>query len=93
MNAQLYKHSGKALFAKVGDDVVALNIEGGQCYGMDKVAGTVWDMLAEPTDIGRICDRLIEVYDVTPDLCRAEVSKLIEQFESEGLLDQVDPPN
>ena len=35
------------LFANVGDDVVALNIEGGQCYGMDKIAGTVWGLLAE----------------------------------------------
>lgn len=91
MNGQLYKHSDKALFANVGDDVVALNIEGGQCYGMDKIAGAVWGLLAEPTDVGKICDRLVEVYDVTPDACRADVEKLIRQFESEGLLDQVDP--
>ena len=91
MNSQLFKHSGKVLFANVGDDVVALNVEGGQCYGMDSIAGTVWGLLAEPIDIGSICDRLVAIYDVAPNVCRDDVAKLIRQFESEGLLEQVDP--
>ena len=89
--SRLYKHSGKALFAKVGEDIVALNIEGGQCYGMDQIAGTVWSLLAEPTDIGKICDHLVTIYEVDPQLCRTDVAKLIQQFESEGLLDRIDP--
>jgi len=91
MNAQLYRHSDKALFAKVGDDIVALNIEGGQCYGMDQIAGTVWGLLAEPNNIGNICDRLIEVYDVEPEVCREEVTKLIQQFQKERLLEPFNP--
>lgn len=90
MNAQLFKHSDKALFANVGEDVVALNVEGGQCYGMDKIAGSVWGLLAEPTDIDSICNRLMEIYDVAPEVCRNDVAKLIQQFQKEGLLDQVD---
>lgn len=86
-----YKHSGKALFANVGDEIVALNIEGGQCYGMDQIAGTVWGMLTEPTDIEKICDHIVQIYDVERHECRIEVAKLIQQFESEGLLERIAP--
>jgi hypothetical protein len=90
MSAQLFKHSGEALFANVGDDVVALNVEGGQCYGMDSIAGTVWGMLAEPAHVESICARLLEIYDVAPEICRNDVAKLIQQFEEEGLLEKVE---
>lgn len=86
MSDALYKLSEKALFTSLGDDVVALNVENGQCYGMEKVTAEVWRLLAEATGIDRICDRLIELYEVEPEVCRADVERLIAQFRKEGLV-------
>jgi len=85
----MYKRSQDAIFSEVGKDVVALHVHRGQCYGMEKVTADVWNLLAEPSDIDRICSELIERYDVEPDLCRADVTRLREQMHKEGLVEQV----
>lgn len=89
MSNRLYKRSDQALFSEIGNDVVALHIERGQCYGMENVTAAVWAMLAEPSTIESICARLLDRYEVEPDVCRAEVGKLMMTLQSEGLIEPV----
>ena len=84
-----YKRRGEVLHAEVGDDVVALHVDRGQSYGMENVTAAVWRMLAEPTDLESICEALQQRYEVSPDTCRSEVGRLLERFESEGLVERV----
>lgn len=92
MTEPLYKLADKALFTSLGDDIVALNVEDGQCYGMEKVTAEVWRLLAEPIGIDQICQRLTELYEVEPALCRSDVERLIGQFRKEGLVVAVSSP-
>ena len=85
----MYQRSNAAIFADVGDDIVALHVRRGQCYGMDKVTARVWTLLAEPLDLDAICSDLIELYHVEADLCRGEVARLLEQMQKEGLVERV----
>ena len=48
MTPRLYRRSESALFSNVGEDIVALHIENGHCYGMEKATAAIWDLLAEP---------------------------------------------
>jgi|tagenome__1003787_1003787.scaffolds.fasta_scaffold20978312_4 hypothetical protein len=89
MSSELYRRSERVLFSSIGDDIVALHVENGQCYGMESVTVAVWNLLAEPTDIPTICSRLHEIYDVEPDICRADVERLVSQFRTEGLVETV----
>ena len=89
MSGAVYKLSGKALFTTVGDDIVALNVDDGQCYGMEKVTGAVWRLLEKPMSIDQVCDRLVALYAVEPDVCRADIERLFVQLRSEGLIEQV----
>jgi hypothetical protein len=89
MSSDHYRRSERALFSSVGDDIVALHVENGQCYGMENVTVSVWNLLAEPTDIPTICSHLQELYDVEPEICRADVERLISQFRTEGLVETV----
>jgi hypothetical protein len=89
MASQLYCRSPNALFSSIGDDIVALHVENGRCYGMEEVTAKVWQLLAEPTDVDSICRQLVEHYDVEPSVCHADVDRLISQFRSEGLVDIV----
>lgn len=91
MNGPIYKLSGKALFTAVGEDIVALNVEDGQCYGMEKVTAAIWRLLDRPISFDQLCDRLLEMYDVNPETCRADVTRLIGQLRSEGLVEVVEP--
>lgn len=82
-----YCRAPEALFSEVGDDVVALHVERGQCYGMEKVSSAVWKLLAEPHDLDKICANLVEQYDVDLKDCRFEVSQFLEQLRMEGLVE------
>jgi hypothetical protein len=84
----LYRRSQQALFAEVGDDVVALHIAKGHCYGMEKVAAEVWNLLEQPLSAGQICSRLIERYEVDAGTCERDVSALLGEFEQEGLIER-----
>lgn len=89
MSGAIYKLSGKALFTAVGEDIVALNVDDGQCYGMEKVTAAVWRLLETPMSIDDLCDRLADLYAVEPALCRTDVDRLVHQLRSEGLIEEV----
>jgi hypothetical protein len=91
MAKRYYKRSSEALFAEVAGDVVALHVERGQSYGMEKVTANVWRLLEQPSDVDSICDQLARQYDVDPETCRRDVGQLIELFEQEGLVEAVTP--
>ena len=84
---KILRRSQQALSAEVGSDVVALNIAKGACYGMEKVAADVWQLLAQPTDIETICESLTGRYEVDPETCRSDVCRLIEEMVREGLVE------
>lgn len=89
MDTQSYRRSEQALFAEVGNDLVALHVANGQCYGMENVAAEVWNLLEQPSNLQQLCSRLVERYAVEPETCRREVSALLRQFEQEGLIERV----
>ena len=50
--------------AEVDGEIVALHIDKGTCYGLNKSGSRIWQMLAEPKRIDAVCARLIAEYDV-----------------------------
>ena len=84
----MYRRSDRALSADVGEDVIALNVQKGHCYGMEKVAADVWSMLELPSSLAQLCARLTDRYEVDPETCRLEVANLLRQFEQEGLIER-----
>ena len=88
MSGPTYKLSGKALFTAVGEDIVALNVDDGQCYGMEKVTAAVWRLLETPMSIDDVCERLMTLYAVDPEVCRTDVEQLFDQLRGEGLVEE-----
>jgi hypothetical protein len=74
------------LEADVNGEIVALHIDKGQCYGMNAVASRVWQLLAEPTSPDRICEKLVQEYDVDEATCRSQVASLLADLSAEGLI-------
>lgn len=90
MTSTRYRHSPEALHADVGEDVVALQVQRGQCFGMEKVTADVWRLLDEELTLDEICERLISDYDVEPEICRADVAQLLDTMRNEGLIEAID---
>ena len=89
MTPRLYRRSESALFSNVGEDIVALHVENGHCYGMEKATAAIWELLADPIGIDQMVARLTATYDVAPADCRPDVERIVGQLEQEGLVSVV----
>lgn len=74
------------LEADVSGEIVALDVEKGQCYGLNSVGSRVWTMLGERTTPREICDQLKREFQVDTETCLTEVTRLIAELQSEGLV-------
>jgi hypothetical protein len=72
--------------AKIDDEVVALSIERGTCYGMNRVGSRIWNLLEKPIRISDLCAMLVAAYRVDPDVCEQQVLDLLEELRAEGLI-------
>jgi len=84
-----YRRSERALFSAVGDDILALHVERGLCFGMKEVSARVWDLLAEPHSAEQLCDSLLDEYSVDAETCRSDITQLLAEMEAEGLVERV----
>ena len=89
MSTTTFRRSVDTIFTTLDEDLLALNVERGLCYGMEKVTARIWNMLDEPRSSDEIVAGLLQEYDVDPDRCRSEVNKLIEVLQTEGLVERV----
>ncbi len=74
--------------AEVDQEIVALNVEKGTCYGLNSVGARVWRLLASPVSVAEICETLVGEYQVDPDTCEKEVLDLLQDLQAEGMISQ-----
>ena len=72
--------------AQVDGEVLALSIEKGTCYGLNKVASRIWTLLAEPKRVSEVCTTLLGAYKVDPDVCERQVLDLLEDLRAQGMI-------
>jgi hypothetical protein len=79
---------GKGLIeAEVDGELVALHIDKGVCYGLNKVGSRVWQLIEQPAKIGDVCARLTSEFDVDAATCERDVLDLLEELRAEGLIE------
>ena len=76
--------------AEIDGEILALSIERGACYGMNRVGSRIWNIIAKPIRICDLCAALLATYKVDPDVCQREVLNLLEELRVEGLIATVE---
>jgi Coenzyme PQQ synthesis protein D (PqqD) len=76
--------------AEVDDEIVALSIEHGICYGMNRTGSHVWKLIAQPIRIRDLCATLLAAYCIDVDVCERQVLDLLEELRAEGLVATVE---
>ncbi|WP_322907494.1 lasso peptide biosynthesis PqqD family chaperone [Paenibacillus campi] len=66
---------------------VMLDVQSGKYYNLGMIGGRIWDLSAQPATVDEIVARLLQEYDVAPELCKQQVSTFIGQMLSEGLVE------
>lgn len=81
-----YERAVDLLEAELGDELVALSVEDGHCFGFNAVAASIWRALEEPRSFTEIKDRLLNEYEVSPDQCASEVQELLSDLVEKKLI-------
>ena len=74
------------LWQEVGDEVVLLDVSGGEYHGLNDVASRIWRALEEHQDVDSAYEHLCEAYEVDPEVLRKDLDEFIKRLVEMGLL-------
>ena len=72
--------------AMLEDELVMMSVDLGRYFGLNPTAGRVWELLEEPRTLDDLCNALQEEYEVAPEICRRELTELLEDLKQQGLI-------
>lgn len=82
----IYRRNTELLEAALGDELVALEPVGGQCFGFNSVAFSVWRLLEQPRSFGDLKAALLTEFDVDERQCAAELDELLADLQDKKLV-------
>jgi hypothetical protein len=68
-------------------ELVMMGMDQGEYYGLRDVAASIWQHLAERRTLTELCALVSEEYDTTPDACRPDVVRFIDELRARKLID------
>ena len=74
------------LSQKVGDEMVLLDLEGETYFGLDAVGTRAWELIESGIGADQLVRQMLGEYEVDEGRLRADLSHLISDLESHGLL-------
>ena len=77
MTDSRYERAVDLLEAELGDELVALSVEHGDCFGFNAVAASIWRALEQPRSFEELTDALLGEYEVSADQCASELEALL----------------
>jgi len=72
--------------ADLGDELVALDPNAGDCFGFNSVATSVWRQLEEPRTFEELRDALLDEYEIDQQQCAQELKESLENMSERGLI-------
>lgn len=76
--------------ADVGGESVVLNLQNGRYFGLNPVAATVLDWLAEPLSLDQLAARLTAKYAVDDARARHDLTQLLAGLRQRQLIETVE---
>jgi hypothetical protein len=68
-------------------EAVILNLKDGVYYGLNSVGARVWTLLEQPRSVAALHALLLDEYDIDPDVCRQQLTSLLTDLATHGLLE------
>ena len=76
------------LARKLDDEMVLLNLDSGEYFGLNDTGTRVWELLADGRSRDEVVTRLIEEFEVAAEVATSHVATLCEELLAAGLLAQ-----
>lgn len=72
--------------SELDDEMVLLNVETGVYFGLDAIGAEIWKLLVKGASEDEIVIRLLEEYDVQPEMVRVDVTAFVGALTSKGIV-------
>ncbi len=76
------------LTAEVRDELVMMSVDTGKYIGLNEVGARIWQLLETPQSREALCAQLVREFDVSAELCRAEVDAFLDELDRNGAIDR-----
>lgn len=91
MTAVRYAATPGCLTAPVGESTMLL-LPSLEYLELDEVGAAIFDRVREPASVDEVVRGLLELYDVEPDVLRADVGEYLDQLVARGAVEQFAGP-
>ena len=85
-NETIVEKNPSILCTELDDEAVLLDLETKCYYGLNEVALELWKLINGTRKINSIAESICEQFDVTPEKAVSSVTKLLREFEDNGLV-------
>jgi hypothetical protein len=87
----IIRRSERQVACNLNGEVAILDLDKGLYFGLQEVGAHVWNALEKPRSINEIYATVLAHFDVTPDVCRADVLKFLRDLQKAGMISIVSP--
>lgn len=81
-----FSRSETAMGELVDGELVLLNMDSGEYFGLNPTGTRIWELLGEHGDLDRVHEALVRQYAVDPERLRADLEELVADLERAGLV-------
>ncbi len=74
------------LYNEIDGEVVMLNIENSEYYGMDQVGSRIWELLEKPVSMKQLISRLTKEYEVNEQQCTEDILTFLQDLIGKNLI-------
>ncbi len=82
----IFVRNDKLPSGEVDGELVALDMDKGDCFGLDKIGTEIWHLAAAPITLSAIIARMVDTYDVDEAQCAADLQPFLVDMVEAGLL-------
>ena len=82
----MIERKGDWLSARVGDEIMMMSPEHGKYIGVNEVGARIWELIEAPRDVATVCEELQREFEVSPEICKAEVDSFLAEMERHGAI-------
>lgn len=85
--SDIFTVSDEVVAREVGGEMVLLDLESGQYFGLDTVGGRIWELLSErPHSLKELCDAIEAEFDAPRSQIEADLLALAQQMSEQDLI-------
>src|SRR4051812_48140751 len=76
-NSLIQRNETKFLASALGEEIVMMNTDNGDYIGVNNVGSDIWNLLTEPMRVDQLLEKVIDIYDVSPEDGKIEVDAFV----------------